>query len=101
LVPPQTFEEWADFYPRLQVLPWLQSGKHRRLQAIRQFIRFGYHQVKVGEHHHSWRHRLLLNALRPSAQYRLKRHQFVFPVEIYSYWGLQRFKKDLIHHERF
>jgi radical SAM superfamily enzyme YgiQ (UPF0313 family) len=101
LEPPQTFEEWADFYPRLTVLPWLQGGKHRRLQAIRQFLRFGYHQVKVGEQQHSWRHRLLLNALKPSAQYRLKKHQFNFPVEIYSYWGLQRLKKDLILHERF
>jgi hypothetical protein len=101
LEPPKTFEEWADFYPRLTVLPWLQGGKHRRLQAIRQILRFGYHQVKVGEQQFSWRHRLLLNALRQSSQYRLKKHQFNFPVEIYSYWGLQRLKKDLILHERF
>jgi len=101
LVPPKSFEEWAEFYPRLQVLPWLNGGKHQRLQAIRQFIRFGYHQVKVGERQFSWRHRLLLNALKPSAQYRLKKHRFDFPVEVYGYWGLQRLKKDLLHAERF
>jgi radical SAM superfamily enzyme YgiQ (UPF0313 family) len=101
LVPPKTFAEWADFYPRLTILPWLNGGKHQRLQAIRQFIRFGYHQVKVGEQQHSWRHRLVLSMLRPSAQYRLKNHRFDFPLEIYSYWGLQRLKKDLLHAERF
>jgi len=101
LVPPKSFEEWAGFYPRLTVLPWLNGGKHLRLQAIRQYLRFGYHQVKVGEQRHSWKHRLLLNAFRPSAQYRLKKHQFNFPLEIYSYWGLQRLKKNLAFHERF
>lgn len=101
LVPPRTFEEWADFYPRLQVLPWLSGKKHERLQAIRQYLRFGYHQVKVGEQKFSWRHRLLLQALKPSAQYRIKHHQFNFPVEVYGYWGLQRLKKDIIQHERF
>ncbi|MGH7492198.1 MAG: B12-binding domain-containing radical SAM protein [bacterium] len=101
LVPPESFAEWADFYPRLTVLPWLNGGKHQRLQAIRQFIRFGYHQVKVGEQQHSWRHRLVLNMLRPSAQFRLKNHRFDFPLEIYGYWGLQRLKKELLHAERF
>jgi anaerobic magnesium-protoporphyrin IX monomethyl ester cyclase len=101
LVPPKKFEDWAEFYPRLTVLPWLNGGKHQRLQAIRQYLRFGYHQVKVGERQHSWKHRLLLHALKPSAQYRLKKHRFNFPVEVYGYWGLQRLKKDVLHAERF
>jgi hypothetical protein len=49
LAPPNTLEEWVEFYARLQVLPWLSGRKHDRLQALRQYIRFGYHQVKVGE----------------------------------------------------
>lgn len=101
LVPPATFEEWGDFYPRLQVLPWLKGEKHSRLQAIRQYIRFGYHQVKVGERNHSWRHRLLLNALKPAARYRIKNHQFGLPLEVYGYQRLQRIKKDLLHAERY
>jgi anaerobic magnesium-protoporphyrin IX monomethyl ester cyclase len=101
LVPPHTFEEWAEFYPRLQVLPWLNGRKHEQLQAIRQYIRFGYPQVKVGERNHSWKLRLLTSALRPLARYRLKRHQFKYPLEIYGYWGLQRLKRDLLHTERF
>jgi radical SAM superfamily enzyme YgiQ (UPF0313 family) len=101
LKPPKSFEEWADFYPRLTVLPWLNGGKHTRLQAIRQYIRFGYHQIKVGEQQHSWKHRLLLNAFQPSSQYRIRKHQFKFPIEVYSYWSLQRLKKDWLHAERF
>ncbi|MEK7727709.1 MAG: radical SAM protein, partial [candidate division KSB1 bacterium] len=101
LVPPKTFEEWADFYPRLQVLPWLNGKKHERLQAIRQYLRFGYHQVKVGEQQHSWKHRALLRMLRPSAQLRLKQHRFDYPLEVYAYWGLQRMKQSLQLYERF
>jgi radical SAM superfamily enzyme YgiQ (UPF0313 family) len=101
LTPPKTFEEWAEFYPRLQVLPWLNGKKHERLQAIRQYLRFGYHQVKVGEQRHSWKHRVLLSMLKPSAQLRLKQHRFEYPLEIYAYWGLQRMKRSLQLYERF
>jgi anaerobic magnesium-protoporphyrin IX monomethyl ester cyclase len=101
LVPPDTLEGWADFYPRLQVLPWLSGRKHDRLQAIRQYLRFGYHQVVVGEQRNSWQHRLLFDALKPIARYRLKRHQFKFPLEIYGYRSLLRLKRDLLHSERF
>jgi len=101
LVPPGTLEEWADFYPRLQVLPWLSGRKHDRLQAIRQYIRFGYHQVRVGEQSSSWRHRMLFQAMKPFARYRLKSHRFGFPLEIYGYRGLLRLKRDLRNSERF
>ena len=101
LAPPKTFEEWAEFYPRLQVLPWLNGGKHQRLQAIRQYIRFGYHQVKVGEQQFSRRHRLLLDMLKPSAQLRIKTHRFEYPLEVHAYWRLQQMKKSFHLYERF
>jgi anaerobic magnesium-protoporphyrin IX monomethyl ester cyclase len=47
--PPESFEAWSAFYPRVTRLPWLDEDEHRRLQAIRQYLRFGYHQVNVGE----------------------------------------------------
>ena len=92
LQPPETFEEWANFYPRVMELPWLKGGKHRKLQAIRQYLRFGYHQVKVGEKRHSFRHSLVLNLLKPASRYRIRTKNFSFPFEIYSYNGLQRMK---------
>src|SRR6185436_14213435 len=32
---PQTLEEWATFYPKIQVLPWLEGPRHARIQRIR------------------------------------------------------------------
>ena len=92
LQPPESLEDWANFYPRIMELPWLRGAQHRRLQAIRQYLRFGYHQVKVGEKSHSWRHTAILNLLRPSSRYRIRSKNFHLPFEIYGYWGLQRLK---------
>jgi len=39
---PQTLEEWADFHPKIQVLPWLNGVRHARIQRIRDYIRMGY-----------------------------------------------------------
>jgi radical SAM superfamily enzyme YgiQ (UPF0313 family) len=101
LDPPKTLEEWIDFYPRLTVLPWLNGAAHRRLQAIRQYLRFGYPQVRVGEHPHTRRHRLALSVLGPSARWRLRRHRYGLPWEVRGYEALQRFKAGLNVYERF
>ena len=61
--PPETLEDWSGFYPRVTRLPWLSEGRHRRLQAIRQYLRFGYHQVNVGEKPYPLKHRMLLKRL--------------------------------------
>ncbi|MFQ5737466.1 MAG: B12-binding domain-containing radical SAM protein [Acidobacteriota bacterium] len=99
--PPRSFEEWADFYPRITKLPWLSDGQHRRLQSIRQYLRFGYHQVNVGEKSHSRRHRLVLNLFQPSSRYRIRTKKFGFPWEVYTYWGLQRLKTGFHAEQRF
>ncbi|NIR49210.1 radical SAM protein [candidate division KSB1 bacterium] len=101
LDPPKSFEEWANFYPRITELPWLSGDKYRHLQAIRQYLRFGYHQVKVGEKNHSWKHLLLLNLLRPTARYRIRTKKFRFPLEIYGYWGFQKLKRGFDLYERY
>ena len=101
LKPPKSFEEWAHFYPRLTELPWLAGKKHKRLQAIRQYIRFGYHQIRVGEAQHSPLHRILLNLLKPSAQWRIRWHSFKFPFEIYGYESLIRLRSGLRLYERY
>ncbi len=101
LDPPRTLEEWIDFYPRLTVLPWLNGAAHRRLQAIRQYLRFGYPQVRVGEHPHTFRHRLALGVLGPSARWRIRRHRYGLPLEVRGYEALQRLKAGLSVYERF
>jgi radical SAM superfamily enzyme YgiQ (UPF0313 family) len=100
-IPPKSFEDWSDYYPRITELPWISDKKHRKLQAIRQYLRFGYHQVKVGEKHHSWKHTLLLNLLKPTSRLRIRTKQFTFPFEIYGYSGLQRLKSSFNIYDRF
>lgn len=99
--PPEKFEEWADFYPRVTRLPWLSEEEHRRLQAIRQFLRFGYHQVNVGEKSHSRRHQFLLSLFQPVSRYRIRRKKFGWPWEVYAYWGFQRLKTGFHAEPRF
>ena len=90
--PPQSLEEWADFYPRITRLPWLTDAEHRQLQAIRQYLRFGYHQVNVAEKPPSRRHQLVLDLFQSSSRYRVRNKKFGFPWEVYAYWGLQLLK---------
>lgn len=101
VTPPTSLEEWIDFFPRLTVLPWLQGRRHRRLQDIRQYLRFGYPNVRVGEDRGSWRHRLALTVLGPSARWRLQNHHYSLAVEIRGYRTAQKLKPDLQIYERF
>jgi len=98
---PTTFEAWSNYYPRVTELPWISGEKHRHLQAIRQYLRFGYHQVKVGEKKHSWKHSFLLSLLQPTSRYRIRSKNFRFPLEIYGYWGLQKLKHGFDIYQRY
>ena len=100
-IPPESFEDWSEFYPRVTRLPWLSEAQHRRLQAIRQYLRFGYHQVNVGEKPPSLRHSVLLNVMKPFSKYRIQHRRFDLPWEVYGYWLFQRLKLDVLSNERF
>src|SRR6266403_1463766 len=47
---PKTFEEWSDFFPRYQVLPWMNGKKHERLQIMREYLRMAFQRVPVSIH---------------------------------------------------
>src|ERR1700674_1742218 len=47
---PKTFEEWSDFFPRYQVLPWMNGKKHERLQTMREYLRMAFNRVPVSIH---------------------------------------------------
>ena len=47
---PKTFEGWSDFFPRYQVLPWMNGKKHQRLQTMREYMRMAFHRVPVSIH---------------------------------------------------
>lgn len=100
VVPPATLEEWVEYFPRVTVLPWLQGAEHRRLQDIRQYLRLGYPNVRVGEDRGSLRHRAALRLLGPSARWRMRNHRYGLPVEIRSYEAAQRWKPAWKVYER-
>jgi anaerobic magnesium-protoporphyrin IX monomethyl ester cyclase len=93
--PPASLEEWVAFFPRLTELPWLRGERHQRLQDIRQYLRLGYPNVRVGEDAGSRRHRLALRLLGPSARWRIEHHRYHTPVEVRGYAALQRIKARL------
>ena len=99
--PPASLEEWVEFFPQLTELPWLAGSRHQRLQDIRQFLRFGYPNVRVGEDNGSWRHRLALRVLGPSARWRLQNHRYTSPVEVRGYKALQKVKPALKVYSKF
>ena len=81
---PQSLEEWAEFYPKIQVLPWLEGKKHARIQVIRDYIRMAHgsdHMIvrrAVG-----WKRRLHA-LLRHLALWRLRSLAVKFPFEVWA-----------------
>src|SRR5205085_7654110 len=39
---PQSLEDWADFYPKFQRLPWVDRKRHTQIQRMRDYTRIGY-----------------------------------------------------------
>lgn len=88
--PPQSLADWVPYFPRVTVLPWLAGAPHQRLQDIRQYLRLGYPNVRVGEDRGSLRHRAALTVLGPPARWRLRGHRYRAPIELRSFEALQR-----------
>jgi radical SAM superfamily enzyme YgiQ (UPF0313 family) len=86
---PQTLEEWAEFHPKVQVLPWLNGRGHARIQRIRDYIRMGYsaRQMVIAAPT-GWR-ALARGLLRRLARWRLRLMWVRFPVEV---WALRAYK---------
>jgi len=86
---PQTLEEWADFHPKIQVLPWLNGVRHARIQRIRDYIRMGYSaRQMVITAPTGWR-AWARASLRRLARWRLRLMWVRFPIEV---WALRAYK---------
>lgn len=86
---PQSLEEWAAFYPKIQRLPWLQGARHARIQRIRDYIRMGYSSRQmVVEPKRGWRG-LAERLLRRLARSRLRSLLIEVPFEL---WALRAYK---------
>jgi anaerobic magnesium-protoporphyrin IX monomethyl ester cyclase len=80
---PQRLEDWADFFPRYTVLPWLQGSEHRRLQTMREYLRAAFHRVPIARTEpNPWARRVHEWIARP-AQWRLAHDFYAFPFELW------------------
>ncbi|MEO5762341.1 MAG: radical SAM protein [Vicinamibacteria bacterium] len=87
---PQSLEEWAVFYPKIQTLPWLKGKAHARIQRIRDYIRIGYSARKMVVHRPDGFKDLVRRGLQTLARVRLRRLAVGFPVEV---WALRAWKE--------
>lgn len=86
---PQSLEEWADFYPKIQVLPWLQGPQHARVQRLRDYIRLGYTAGQIVVERGGGLRGLARRALRAAARWRLRAQRVRFPFEI---WAIRAYR---------
>jgi radical SAM superfamily enzyme YgiQ (UPF0313 family) len=81
---PKTLEGWSDFFPRYTTLPWLKGKKHERVQNMRDYLRVAFHRVPIGKHRANALNRLLHAVISRPARWRLDRHIYAFPVELWA-----------------
>jgi radical SAM superfamily enzyme YgiQ (UPF0313 family) len=80
---PKHLEDWADFFPRYTVLPWLNGAEHRRLQVMRDYLRVAFNRIPIGrqpkrpiaQRIHEW--------ISGPARWRLDHDYYDFPVELW------------------
>jgi hypothetical protein len=93
---PQSLEEWADFYPKFQRLPWIDEKHHVRIQRMRDYIRIAYGMDTVRR---KSRLRVAANRLlAPIARARLDAHRYELPIELWALNALSRAKNALGFH---
>lgn len=92
---PKTFEEWSDFFPRYQVLPWMSGRKHARLQIMREYLRMAFHRVPVSIHRKDWFTRAAHEMLAIPSRWRLDHDVYGFPLEIWLNQAARRVFKPL------
>ena len=81
---PGSLEEWAAFYPKIQVLPWLNGAPHARIQRIRDYIRIGYSASHMVIHRSRGLRAPVRRALRGLARWRLRRMRVEWPLEVWA-----------------
>jgi radical SAM superfamily enzyme YgiQ (UPF0313 family) len=80
---PKKLEEWADFFPKYTVLPWLKGEEHERVQAIRDYIRVAFRRVNIGRWRKGLLAKLVYQAIAPLARWRLDHDFYRFPFEVW------------------
>jgi radical SAM superfamily enzyme YgiQ (UPF0313 family) len=87
---PDSFEGWAEFFPRYTVLPWLNGKEHKRLQVMREYMRMAFDRVPIAADTRKRSTRLAQKMLSFPARWRLDRDMYAAPVEL---WLNEKLKK--------
>lgn len=80
---PKKFEDWADFFPRYTVLPWLSGSKHRRVQRMREYMRVAFNRVPIGVQKKHPITRMVHRTISLPARWRLDHDIYGAPVELW------------------
>ena len=90
---PQTLEEWAEFYPKFQRLPWLNSERHERIQRMREYIRIGFGAAPIRKR--SKAREMVMRVLGPAARLRLRTDNYGAPMELWLLKSMSRVRSAL------
>jgi anaerobic magnesium-protoporphyrin IX monomethyl ester cyclase len=90
---PDSLEQWAEFYPKFQRLPWIDSNTHRQIQRMREYIRIAYGAAPVRPR--SSLREAAHRVLAPVARARLSRDHYEVPVELWALKSMSRLKNAL------
>jgi len=88
---PESFEGWADYFPRYTVLPWLKGKAHRRVQIMRDYLRMAFDRVPIARVDSSSMIRVIQKSLAYPARWRLDHDVYGLPVEVWANQKLKRF----------
>ena len=80
---PNSFEGWADFFPRYTKLPWLNGREHERLQIMRDFLRIAFDRVPIAADRRRPVTRIVQKCISIPARWRLEHDALAFPVELW------------------
>ncbi len=81
---PETFEGWADFFPRYTTLPWLNGREHQRVQTMRDYLRIAFARKPIASDRRGSVARVIHRAISIPARWRLDRDVYGFPVEVWA-----------------
>jgi radical SAM superfamily enzyme YgiQ (UPF0313 family) len=80
---PKKLEEWADFFPKYTVLPWLKDAEHERVQAMRDYIRVAFRRVNIGRFRKGVLASLVYRWIAAPARWRLDHDFYALPFEVW------------------
>jgi radical SAM superfamily enzyme YgiQ (UPF0313 family) len=80
---PKRLEDWAAFFPRYTVLPWLRGKEHKRVQVMREYMRVAFNRVNIGQHTRHILAEKVHEWISAPARWRLDHDVYALPVELW------------------